>query len=102
MSIAMRSASRRSRGEGVNYSFRIPRTLKDEGEMLYRAMGMNLPTAFQIFLTQSIAVGGLPFELKLPLSKKENYDAWLEAREIEEDESRTGVPLSEAFAELAK
>lgn len=50
---------------GVNFSVRMSSELKTQSEELYRALGMPLTTAIQVFLKKSLAVGGLPFELKV-------------------------------------
>ena len=55
----------RSHRSGVNFSVRMSAELKTESEELYRALGIPLTTAIQIFLRKSLAVGGLPFELKV-------------------------------------
>ena len=50
---------------GVNFSVRMSSELKVQSEALYRALGMPLTTAIQVFLKKSLAVGGLPFDLKV-------------------------------------
>ena len=55
----------RSPRSGVNFSVRMSAELKTDSEELYRALGMPLTTAIQVFLKKSLAVGGLPFELKV-------------------------------------
>ena len=55
----------RSPRSGVNFSVRMSTELKTQSEELYRALGMPLTTAIQVFLKKSLAVGGLPFELKV-------------------------------------
>ena len=50
---------------GVNFSVRMSSELKTQSEELYRALGIPLTTAIQVFLKKSLAVGGLPFELKV-------------------------------------
>ena len=50
---------------GVNFSVRMSNELKTQSEELYRSLGMPLTTAIQVFLKKSLAVGGLPFELKV-------------------------------------
>ena len=57
-------AMRNSRS-GVNFSVRMSSELKTQSEELYRTLGMPLTTAIQVFLKKSLAVGGLPFELKV-------------------------------------
>lgn len=55
----------RSSRSGVNFSVRMSSELKAQSEELYRALGMPLTTAIQVFLKKSLAVGGLPFDLKV-------------------------------------
>ncbi len=86
----------------VNYSIRLNRNLKSESEAIYKALGMTLSSAIQVFLTQSVNAGGFPFEVRLPLYRRENYAAWREAKEIAADNSRTGVSLKDALAELKR
>ena len=86
----------------VNFSVRINRQLKAESETLFRSLGMNMTTAIQCFLKQAVISGGLPFEVRLPLTKRENFEAWLEAKEIAADPNRHGVPVEQALAELSR
>lgn len=86
----------------VNFSIRINRQLKSESEALFRSLGMNMTTAIQCFLRQAVISGGLPFEVRLPLTKRENYEAWMESKEIATDPNRRGVPVEQALAELAR
>ena len=46
--------------------FRADKKLKQEVTEIYEAMGMDLPTAFRMFMTRTKQVRGLPFEAKLP------------------------------------
>ena len=55
----------RNSRSGVNFSVRMSNELKTQSEELYRSLGMPLTTAIQVFLKKSLAVGGLPFELKV-------------------------------------
>ena len=72
-------------GKPVNYSIRLNRRLKTESEAVYRALGMNLSAAIQVFLTQSVNAGGFPFDVRLPLHRRENLEAWREAKGIAAD-----------------
>lgn len=94
----MRTMSR----PAVNYSIRLNGNLKAESEAIYKALGMTLSSAIQVFLTQSVNAGGFPFDVRLPLYRRENYSAWCEAQEIAADNSRTGMPLADALAELKR
>jgi len=86
----------------VNFSIRMNRQLKAESEALFHSLGMNLTTAIQCFLKQAVITGGLPFEVRLPLSKRENYAAWIEAKEIAADPNRRGCSVEDALAELKR
>ena len=86
----------------VNFSIRVNRQLKAESEMLFHSLGMNMTTAIQCFLRQAVIMGGLPFEVRLPLSKRENFEAWMEAKEIAADPNRRGIPVEQALEELAR
>lgn len=48
---------------------------------------MNLTTAINVFLRQSLRVGGFPFEVKLEQPNKETIAAMLEAERIARDPS---------------
>lgn len=86
----------------VNFSVRVNRQLKAESETLFHSLGMNMTTAIQCFLRQAVITGGLPFEVRLPLSKRENFEAWKEAKEISADPNRKSYTVEEAFAELER
>lgn len=49
----------------TNFSIRIDSDIKKQCETLYGELGMNLTTAINVFLRQSLRVGGFPFEVKL-------------------------------------
>ena len=49
----------------VNFSVRMDSDIKKQCETLFNELGMNLTTAINIFLRQSIRSGGLPFEVKV-------------------------------------
>ena len=51
---------------------------------------MNLTTAINVFLRQSLRVGGFPFEVKLEQPNKETIAAMLEAERIAKDPSVKG------------
>lgn len=51
--------------EQVLVQFRADKALKQEAAEIYEAMGMDLPTAFRMFMAKSVQVRGLPFEAKL-------------------------------------
>ena len=71
-------------GEQVLIQFRADKLLKQEVTEIYEALGMDLPTAFRMFLTRSKMVKGLPFEATLPettVTRAEAKNAFYTLRE---------------------
>ena len=56
--------------EQVLIQFRADKTLKQEVADIYNQLGMDLPTAFRMFMNKSKQVRGLPFEAVLPPEPK--------------------------------
>ena len=52
--------------EQVLIQFRADKALKQEVAEIYEELGMDLPTAFRMFMRRSKQVRGLPFEAVLP------------------------------------
>ena len=48
----------------TNISIRMDSDLKAQAEALFSELGMNLSTAFNVFVRQSLRDGGIPFEIK--------------------------------------
>ena len=66
----------------TNFNMRMNRQKKTELETLYGSLGMTLPEAVNIFFENSLLVGGLPFDVRLPHFNRETEDAIQEARDI--------------------
>ena len=47
----------------VNVTFRVDEELKKQADLLFSELGMNLSTAFNIFLRQSVREQQLPFRV---------------------------------------
>ncbi|MBR4345190.1 MAG: type II toxin-antitoxin system RelB/DinJ family antitoxin [Lachnospiraceae bacterium] len=60
--------------EQVLIQFRADKTLKQEVSEIYEQLGMDLPTAFRMFMKRSKMVHGLPFEAVLPEKKGKRED----------------------------
>lgn len=50
----------------VLIQFRAEKSLKQEVASIYEQLGMDLPTAFRMFMKKSKQVRGLPFDAVLP------------------------------------
>ena len=84
-----------------NISIRMDSDLKAAAEALYEELGMNLSTAFNIFVRQSLREGRIPFDISLDRPNKETIAAMLEAERIAKDPSVKGyTDLDELFADL--
>lgn len=44
-------------------NIRIDDSLKEKAELLFEELGLNMSTAFNIFIRQTIREGGIPFEI---------------------------------------
>lgn len=71
----------------TNFSVRMDSDIKKQCEALYNELGMNLTTAINVFLRQSLRVGGLPFDVRVEQPNKETIAAMLEAERISRDPS---------------
>ena len=87
----------------TNFSVRMDSEIKKQCEILYGELGMNLTTAINVFLRQSLRVGGFPFEVRLYQPNKETIAAMLEAERIAKDPSiKHYSDVEEALRELKR
>ena len=87
----------------TNFSVRMDSEIKQQCETLYGELGMNLTTAINVFLRQSLRVGGFPFEVRLDQPNKETIAAMLEAERIAKDPSiKHYSDVEEALRELKR
>lgn len=68
-----------------NVSFRIDSDLKAQADQLFSALGMNMTTAFNIFLRQSVREGCIPFNITTHTPNADTVAAMLEARQLLND-----------------
>lgn len=73
---------------------RMDSELRDSAVETFEALGLDLPTAIRIFLKKSIAVQGLPFEVRAETPNEETRKA------IENAER--GIGLSRSFSSVAE
>jgi addiction module antitoxin, relB/dinJ family len=85
----------------TNFSVRMDSDIKKECEALYGELGINLTTAINVFLRQSLRAGGFPFDVRLEQPNKETIVALLEAERISRDPSvKRYSDVEEALKEL--
>jgi DNA-damage-inducible protein J len=49
----------------TNVNIRMDAEIKQEAEQLFNSLGMNMSTAFNIFIRQSLRVKGIPFQITI-------------------------------------
>ncbi len=87
----------------TNISIRMDSDLKAQAEELFSELGMNLSTAFNIFVRQSLREGGIPFEIRMEQPNKETMAAMLEAERIAKDPTvKHYSDVEEALRELKR
>jgi DNA-damage-inducible protein J len=86
----------------ASLNIRIDPETKQGAEHLYAKFGITVTDAVNIFLHQSLLVGGLPFEMKQPRYNAETEAAMLEAESIALDPTVKGyTDLDEMFKDLS-
>ncbi|MCR5041485.1 MAG: type II toxin-antitoxin system RelB/DinJ family antitoxin [Clostridia bacterium] len=73
---------------------RMDSELRDSAAETFESLGLDLPTAIRIFLKKSIAVQGLPFDVRAEIPNEETRKA------IENAER--GIGLSRSFSSVAE
>ena len=58
--------------ETINVTIRLDREVKEQAEMMFNNLGMNLSTAFNIFARQALRQGKIPFEIYDPFFSEKN------------------------------
>ena len=82
----------------TNITICMDSDLKEKADALFSELDMDLNTAFNLFVRESLRVGSFPFELR---PNKEVIEAMKEAKRITHDSSIDGYNnLDELFNEL--
>ncbi len=89
-------------GKTANFNMRMEEQKKADAEALYRTLGMTLPQAINTFISQSLLVGGIPFDVRIPRFNRETEAAMKEAEDIAAGriEVKSYHSAGELFAEL--
>ncbi len=69
----------------TNISIRMDTELKKQAEKLFSELGMNMTTAFNIFLRQAVRQQRIPFDIALEVPSVETLAAMEEAERISRD-----------------
>lgn len=88
----------------VNLNLEIDPILKDKVEKIYSGLGITLSEAINIFMKQSLLVGGIPFSVDYSekIFNDETEEAIREARAIVEGKisAKSYLSAKELFQEL--
>ena len=86
----------------TSVSFRIDTDLKNQADALFANLGLNMNTAFNMFLRQAVREGRIPFDVTTHVPNKETVAAMLESLQLMNDPNTKGYTLEEALEELKK
>ena len=88
-------------GSTTNINIQMDSDLKAQADALFGELGMDLSTAFNIFVRQALREGRIPFNISLNQPNKETIAAMLEAERIAKYPSVKGyTDLDELFEDL--
>lgn len=79
----------------TNLTIRIDSRVKKEADALFSDLGMNMSTAFNVFVRQALRAQGLPFEVTREIPNRETLAAMREAERIAHD------PKAKSFSDMS-
>lgn len=74
----------------TNLNIRTDKEIKEQAEIIFSELGLNMTTAINIFLRTAIRENGIPFALKLDIPNEITESAIEEGRKIAYDDSVKG------------
>lgn len=87
----------------INFSIEIDSDIKKQCDLLYKKLGVNLSDAINIFLRQSLLVGGFPFDVGLDQPNEETINAMREGERVAHDLSvKRYSDAEQALSELKR
>lgn len=88
----------------TNLNIRTDKAVKEAAESIFEELGLNMTTAVNMFLRQTIRENGIPFSLKLNVPNEITMAAIAEGRQIALDPNVKGYTslsdLKEALDEI--
>ena len=85
-----------------NVSFRIDTALKNQADALFASLGLNMTTAFNMFLRQSVREGRIPFDVTIDVPNAETIAAMIEGLQLANNPKTKTYSVDEALKELKK
>ncbi len=86
----------------TNLNVRVDATLKQESDMLFKNLGLNMSTAINMFLTKCVKTSSIPFKIEEPKPSKELKKALKEVDYIMKhpDKYKSYNSIEELFEDL--
>ncbi len=72
-----------SMSNSTNLNIRVDGMLKQEADMLFKDLGLNMTTAVNMFLTKCVNTSSIPFKISEPKPSKKLKKALKEAEKME-------------------
>ncbi len=86
-----------------NLNIRLDSNLKKEAEALFKSLGLNMTSAINVFLTQSVKEQKIPFEIKEKKPSRKLIKALKEADKIANDPNVKAYDnVDEMFKDILK
>jgi DNA-damage-inducible protein J len=87
----------------TNLNIRTDKEVKAAAEKIFDELGINMTTAINIFLRQTVRTNGIPFELRLDVPNAVTAQAINEGRRMAYDKEVTGYTnMADLEAALAE
>lgn len=86
----------------TNLNVRVDSKLKEESDMLFKDLGLNMSTAINMFLTKCVKTSGIPFKIEEPKPSKELREALKELDYMEKhpDEYKVYHNVDKMFEDI--
>lgn len=86
----------------TNLNIRVDSTLKQESDLLFKSLGLNMSTAINMFLTKCVKTSSIPFKIEEPKQSKELQRALKEVDYMMKhpDKYKSYNSVEELFEEL--
>ena len=83
-------------------TIRMNRKIKQEAQEVFAALGVDMTTAINVFLRQSIYHKGFPFDVRLDVPNAETLEALREVEQMKSDPSvgKSYTDIDEMMKEL--
>ena len=73
----------------VSMNVRMDKNIKEQAQKLFSEFGLDMTTAINIFLRQSVREQKIPFEVRMNIPNKETLEALEEVRKMKLDPSKS-------------